>query len=264
MRSVRSAARRLLRPRRPPMGGVSSRSPPPTGRFEKAVGALTGPAVAPRRLSSRRPQTRLEPTLRGSARCMGHVHVVLRPVASPLALGFYGVAGSSLTLSGLELGWIPHSEQVEVGLIVASSPPSRSSSARSSRSSCAIPWPRRPWACSPPRGASMGWCWPSRRRPARPSARCCCRRRARSAGQRGAGGERQARAGRGGGGDRLAVRADREFISSTGAPASGQRAASPASWSRPSLSTRQLRSLWRRRSIVLSCPRDAAARGQLR
>ena len=49
---------------------------------------------------------------------MGHVHVVLRPVASPLALGFYGVAGSSLTLSGLELGWIPHSEQVEVGLIV--------------------------------------------------------------------------------------------------------------------------------------------------
>ncbi len=49
---------------------------------------------------------------------MGQVHVVLRPVASPLALGFYGVAGSSLTLSGLELGWIPHGEQLEAGLIV--------------------------------------------------------------------------------------------------------------------------------------------------
>lgn len=49
---------------------------------------------------------------------MAHVQVVLRPVASPLALGFFGVAGSSLTLTGLELEWIPHTEQVEVGLIL--------------------------------------------------------------------------------------------------------------------------------------------------
>jgi succinate-acetate transporter protein len=49
---------------------------------------------------------------------MAHVQVVLRPLASPLALGFFGVAGGSLTLSGLELGWISAEERLEAGLIL--------------------------------------------------------------------------------------------------------------------------------------------------
>jgi succinate-acetate transporter protein len=44
--------------------------------------------------------------------------IVLRPIASPFALGFLGLAGASITLAGLELAWIPTSEAREVGLIV--------------------------------------------------------------------------------------------------------------------------------------------------
>ncbi len=32
------------------------------------------------------------------------VRVVLRPIANPFALGFLGLAGATLTVSGLELG----------------------------------------------------------------------------------------------------------------------------------------------------------------
>ncbi len=52
------------------------------------------------------------------------VRVVLRPIANPFALGFLGLAGATLTVSGLELGWIPPSERVQVALIVlAFAPP---------------------------------------------------------------------------------------------------------------------------------------------
>jgi succinate-acetate transporter protein len=44
--------------------------------------------------------------------------VVLRPIASPFALGFIGLAGASVTLAGLELGWVPSAETRQVGLIV--------------------------------------------------------------------------------------------------------------------------------------------------
>lgn len=44
--------------------------------------------------------------------------VVLRPIASPFALGFIGLAGATVTVSGLELGWIPSGETNQVGLIV--------------------------------------------------------------------------------------------------------------------------------------------------
>lgn len=44
--------------------------------------------------------------------------VFLRPIASPFALGFIGLAGATVTVSGLELGWIPGTEARQVGVIV--------------------------------------------------------------------------------------------------------------------------------------------------
>lgn len=44
--------------------------------------------------------------------------VFLRPIASPFALGFLGLAGASVTVAGLELGWVPHAETRQVALIV--------------------------------------------------------------------------------------------------------------------------------------------------
>jgi uncharacterized protein len=43
--------------------------------------------------------------------------VVLRPIASPAALGFIGLAGATLTLAGLQLGWVDAAEGSNVGLI---------------------------------------------------------------------------------------------------------------------------------------------------
>jgi uncharacterized protein len=43
--------------------------------------------------------------------------VVLRPVASPLPLGFAGLAVSSVTVAGTELGWIGPSDALHAGLI---------------------------------------------------------------------------------------------------------------------------------------------------
>lgn len=43
--------------------------------------------------------------------------VTLRPIASPAALGFIGLAGSTLTLAGLQLGWMEAAEGQTVGLI---------------------------------------------------------------------------------------------------------------------------------------------------
>lgn len=44
--------------------------------------------------------------------------VFLRPIANPFALGFLGLAGATVVLSGQELGWIPAHERVQVALIV--------------------------------------------------------------------------------------------------------------------------------------------------
>jgi succinate-acetate transporter protein len=45
--------------------------------------------------------------------------VVLRPLATPLSLGFLALAVASLTLSGLQLGWVdPATQWTTVGLVV--------------------------------------------------------------------------------------------------------------------------------------------------
>lgn len=44
--------------------------------------------------------------------------VVFRPIASPAALGFVGLAGATLTLAGLQLGWVPKAQGQDVALIV--------------------------------------------------------------------------------------------------------------------------------------------------
>jgi succinate-acetate transporter protein len=44
--------------------------------------------------------------------------VVLRPLASPFALGFLALAGAALTTAGLDLGWIDGAQRWQVGLLV--------------------------------------------------------------------------------------------------------------------------------------------------
>jgi uncharacterized protein len=44
--------------------------------------------------------------------------VSLRPIGSPLALGFLGMAGGTFTLAGLELGWIGAGQSHAVALIL--------------------------------------------------------------------------------------------------------------------------------------------------
>lgn len=44
--------------------------------------------------------------------------VVLRPIAGSFPLGFAGLAAASVTVAGIELGWIGHSDTMHAGLIV--------------------------------------------------------------------------------------------------------------------------------------------------
>jgi succinate-acetate transporter protein len=44
--------------------------------------------------------------------------ITLRPIANPLPLGFLALAGGTLLLSGLQLGWVESSESHTIGLIV--------------------------------------------------------------------------------------------------------------------------------------------------
>lgn len=44
--------------------------------------------------------------------------VFLRPIANPFALGFLGLAGATLTLGALQLGWIPADQRGQVALII--------------------------------------------------------------------------------------------------------------------------------------------------
>jgi succinate-acetate transporter protein len=44
--------------------------------------------------------------------------VTLRPIAGPLALGFFGLAAATFVLSGLQLGWVGSTEGKQVALCV--------------------------------------------------------------------------------------------------------------------------------------------------
>jgi succinate-acetate transporter protein len=44
--------------------------------------------------------------------------VVLRPIASPAALGFLGLAGATFVLAGLQLGWVEPAEGKNVALVL--------------------------------------------------------------------------------------------------------------------------------------------------
>jgi hypothetical protein len=44
--------------------------------------------------------------------------VFLRPIASPLSLGFLALAAGTFTMSGLELSWIPQAQSPTVGLVI--------------------------------------------------------------------------------------------------------------------------------------------------
>lgn len=50
--------------------------------------------------------------------------VFLRPIASPAALGFAGLAGATLVLSGIDLGWFGTQERTQAAIIIlAFAPP---------------------------------------------------------------------------------------------------------------------------------------------
>lgn len=46
------------------------------------------------------------------------VRVFLRPLGNPLPLGLVGLAGGTIALSGLQLGWVPTTQAHQVGLAV--------------------------------------------------------------------------------------------------------------------------------------------------
>lgn len=48
----------------------------------------------------------------------GQVEVRLRPVASPTSLGLFGLAAATLTLAGLQLGWVAPSEGKHVAIVL--------------------------------------------------------------------------------------------------------------------------------------------------
>jgi uncharacterized protein len=48
----------------------------------------------------------------------GRTRIVLRPIASPFAIGFFGLAAATFIVAGLQLGWIPPAEGHEVALCV--------------------------------------------------------------------------------------------------------------------------------------------------
>jgi uncharacterized protein len=48
--------------------------------------------------------------------------IVVRPIASPTGLGLFGLAGATLVVSGLQLGWVDNAEGNKVGLILIAFP----------------------------------------------------------------------------------------------------------------------------------------------
>jgi succinate-acetate transporter protein len=58
------------------------------------------------------------------ARVEAMTRITLRPIGSPLPLGFLALGGASVALSGLQLGWVPiaESKQVAVAVLVFAVP----------------------------------------------------------------------------------------------------------------------------------------------
>lgn len=48
--------------------------------------------------------------------------IVVRPIGSPIGLGLFGLAGGTLVLSGLQLGWVDAAEGPKVGLVLIAFP----------------------------------------------------------------------------------------------------------------------------------------------
>ena len=44
--------------------------------------------------------------------------IILRPIGSPMPLGFLGLAAATTTLAGIELNWVPLSQHATVGLVL--------------------------------------------------------------------------------------------------------------------------------------------------
>jgi succinate-acetate transporter protein len=47
-----------------------------------------------------------------------HTVVVLRPIAGPLALGFFGLAAATFVMSGLQLGWVAPTQARQVAICI--------------------------------------------------------------------------------------------------------------------------------------------------
>src|SRR3954449_2275334 len=50
--------------------------------------------------------------------CASRTLVTLRPIAGPLALGFFGLAAATFVMSGLQLGWVEPTEGRQVALCI--------------------------------------------------------------------------------------------------------------------------------------------------
>jgi succinate-acetate transporter protein len=69
-----------------------------------------GAASACRRMSGTSAETAAKEELAGRTR------IVLRPIASPFAIGFFGLAAATFVMAGLQLGWAPAAEGQQVAL----------------------------------------------------------------------------------------------------------------------------------------------------
>jgi succinate-acetate transporter protein len=58
------------------------------------------------------------PTSEPTAPPPSEVRVVLRPLASPFALGFLALAGAAIMTAGLHLGWVDGHDRLQVGILV--------------------------------------------------------------------------------------------------------------------------------------------------
>ena len=63
------------------------------------------------------------PTAASAGGAAPAARIVLRPFANPFALGFLGLAGATIVLSGQEIGWIPDHEWLQVAIIILVSAP---------------------------------------------------------------------------------------------------------------------------------------------
>jgi uncharacterized protein len=52
------------------------------------------------------------------AELSARTRVTLRPIAGPLALGFFGLAAATFVMSGLQLGWVDSTEGKQVALCI--------------------------------------------------------------------------------------------------------------------------------------------------